>query len=322
MIRRFALPLLIVVIATIAYWAIGGDVRGIGHSLAGFRWWAFIAALGLAFANYAIRFVRWSIYLRQRNIRVSFVDSALVFVAGMSLSITPGKVGELVKSYLLREMADVPVTASAPIVIAERVSDLTALLVLAVVGVALHGFGTAIVWAAAAVIAAGLLVLAWPALAHRMIHLITSPMFTRKFRVQMIEIYSGIASLCRPARLLTATVIGTVAWLCECAGFALIVAAFPGVTANIGLDTLIYAVTTIAGALSFLPGGLGVTEGSMAVWLAKSTPGINGQIAVAATILTRLATLWFAVVIGIIAMAIARRRIAKRTAGAAENLGL
>ena len=55
-------------------------------------------------------------------------SSALVFGAGLSLSITPAKLGELVKSYLLREMHDVPAPQTAPIVVAERVTDLVALL--------------------------------------------------------------------------------------------------------------------------------------------------------------------------------------------------
>ena len=62
-----------------------------------------------------------------------------MFGAGLSLSITPAKLGELVKSYLLREMHDMPAPQTAPIVVAERVTDLIALLVLAVIGVAAYG---------------------------------------------------------------------------------------------------------------------------------------------------------------------------------------
>jgi uncharacterized protein (TIRG00374 family) len=71
---------------------------------------------------------------------------------------------------------------------------------------------------------------------------------------------------------------------------------------------LIYAATTIAGALSFLPGGLGVTEGAMTLLLVQATHGVDSPTAAAATILTRLATLWFAVGLGVIALAAARRK--------------
>ena len=75
---------------------------------------------------------------------------------------------------------------------------------------------------------------------------------------------------------------------------------------------VIYAGTTIAGALSFLPGGLGVTGGAMTLALVEGTSKLDAATALTATLLTRLATLWFAVVIGVALLAVARRRIARR----------
>jgi uncharacterized protein (TIRG00374 family) len=89
--------------------------------------------------------------------------------------------------------------------------------------------------------------------------------------------------------------------------------AFPGAHVDLGLAMVIYAGTTIAGALSFLPGGLGVTEGAMTVALVEGAAKLDPSAAVAATLLTRLATLWFAVVIGVVLLAVARRRIASRS---------
>jgi uncharacterized protein (TIRG00374 family) len=100
-------------------------------------------------------------------------------------------------------------------------------------------------------------------------------------------------------------------------GFALIVNGFPGADVPLGLAILIYAVTTLAGALSFLPGGLLVTEAGMTLFLVRSASGVERATAAAATILTRLATLWFAVALGLVALALYRRLA---PAGAAEAL--
>jgi uncharacterized protein (TIRG00374 family) len=124
--------------------------------------------------------------------------------------------------------------------------------------------------------------------------------------------YDGLASLCRPATLGTATALAMPAWACECVGFALIVNAFPGVHVDLGLAMVIYAATTIAGALSFLPGGLGVTDGAMAMWLARGAARVDQSAAVDATLLTRLATLWFAVALGVVCLAVARRQVRRR----------
>jgi len=302
--------LVIVTVAGIAVFAgfsIYADVSELGERLAGFGWWAFVAALGLALANYFIRFVRWELYLKASDINVPRRISALTFVSGFALSITPGKVGELLKSFLLRETHGVPLTKSAPVVVAERVTDLIALLVLGVVGVAIYGVAQNMVIAGAVCVGAGLVVLSWPRLANGLIGMVSSLKPFRKFGGRLREFYKGLAFLVHPARLSWSTGLAVLAWLAECVGFALIISAFPGTHVPLGLATLIYAATTVAGALSFLPGGLLVTEAAMTWFLVESARGVDEPTAVAATILTRLATLWFAVVLGLIALTILRR---------------
>lgn len=306
----------IVAVIGIAAIVMIGDVRELGDRLGRFQWWAFFACMGLALVNYAIRFLRWQMYLRHQQVRVPTGSSAIVFGAGLSLSITPAKLGELVKSYLLRELHDIPATHTAPIVVAERVTDLIALLLVAVVGVALYGVQTTLVIGAGSVIALGLVLLAWPRPTRALIELATRPGVTRRFRAPLHEVYSGLVSLCRPKLLVLATLIAIPAWGAECIGFALVANAFPGTEVALGLAMVIYAATSIAGALSFLPGGLGVTEGAMTVLLVKSASHIDRATALDATLLTRLATLWFAVLLGLMFLAVARGRIARRTKAA------
>jgi uncharacterized membrane protein YbhN (UPF0104 family) len=304
--RRSWVWLLVAAAIGIAALSTIGDVRHAGDHLDEFGWWAFGATLALALGNYALRFVRWQVYLARRSVRVPLGSSAIVFGAGLSLSITPGKLGELVKSYLLRELHGVPVTTSAPIVVAERVTDLVALVAVALIGVAAYGVQATVVIAAGAAIALGLVLLAWPRPTRALIDLVTRPNALRRLRAPLHETYANLAALCRPAPLAVATAIAIPAWLLECVGFALICNAFPGPGIDIGLAMVIYAATTIAGALSFLPGGLGVTEGAMTLALVHDLGEAN---AVAATLLARLATLWFAVAIGVVFLAIARRAI-------------
>lgn len=307
--KRRLVVVMIVAVAIFVGFSIYADVDELGDRLSGFGWWAFGAALALALVNYAIRFVRWALYLRVAGLEVPAKVSALTFVSGFALSVTPGKIGELLKSFLLRETCGIPVARSAPIVVAERVTDLIALLVLGIAGVAVYGLARGMVLAGAGVVAAGLLVLAWPALAHAVLRGVARLPRMRGLAIKLREFYDGLISLVRPDRLLWSTALAVVAWLAECVGFALIVAAFPGTDVPWGLATLIYATTTIAGALSFLPGGLLVTEATMTLFLVEASRGVDQPTAVAATILTRLATLWFAVILGLITLAIFRRII-------------
>lgn len=289
-----------------------GDIRGLGDRLAGFTWSAFVAGLGLALCNYGLRFVRWQLYLKRQGVSVPVGSSAIVFGAGLSLSITPAKLGELLKSYLLRELHAIAAPRTAPIVVAERVTDLIALLVLTIAGVAVYGLQPRLVATAAGLVGVGLVLLAWPRPTRAVIAALTQPMRWRRLRAPLFDTVDNLAQLCRPKALVSATAIAVPAWACECVGFAIICNAFPGSHVELGLATAIYAGTTIAGALSFLPGGLGVTEGAMTVALMHGATHFDRSTAVAATLLTRLVTLWFAVLLGIAFLAVARRRIAQR----------
>jgi glycosyltransferase 2 family protein len=322
-VRRHILLAVVVVIGAAAVVALG-DVRHLVDRLGGFHVSAFLIALGLALANYAIRFLRWQLYLRRQALQVPMVDSALIFGAGLSLSITPGKIGELVKSFLLRERFAIPATRTAPIVVAERVTDLVALLLLAVAGVAAYGLATGLVVAASIPIGVGLVLLAWPRPTRAGIELVTRPQRLRRWRAPLHELYAGLAALCRPRTLVIATALAIPAWACECIGFAEIVNGFPGAHVDLGVAVVIYAATTIAGALSFLPGGLGVTEGAMIVLLVRAAHHLDGSTALDATLLTRLATLWFAVLLGVGCLAVAQRRARRHAAAnrpAAEQRG-
>ena len=244
-----------------------------------------------------------------------------MFVAGLSLSITPGKLGELVKSYLLRELHGMPATQTAPIVVAERVTDLIALLVLAVVGVAVVRRRDRRSWSSpGGVVAFGLVLLAWPRPTRALIDLVTRPRCLRRFREPLHEIYGGLAALCRPScsssRPRSRPGVGLRVHRLRADRQRV-----PRRPRRLGLAMLIYAATTIAGALSFLPGGLGVTEGAMTILLVAERRRLDRATALAATLLTRLATLWFAVALGLVCLALPRAASqARDRAAEAANL--
>src|SRR5262249_42712401 len=147
--------------------------------------------------------------------------------------------------------------------------------ILGILGVWAYGVGLATVVAAGAVTAAGILVLAWRRAAHAVIALVGRLPLAGRIAPNLLDSYDHMELLVRPLPLAWATLLGTLAWMCECVGFALIVNGFPGAHVPVGLATLIYAVTTVAGALSFLPGGLLVTEASMTVLLVAAAQGLD-----------------------------------------------
>ena len=123
----------LVVIGVIGYGDFGETVR----QLAGFPLTHLLAALALALLNYLLRFARWSFYLKVLDVNIPLATSALVFLSGLAMSITPGKVGEVLKSHLLQDRVGVPVSTSLPAVVMERLTDLVAVIILGLIGLAL-----------------------------------------------------------------------------------------------------------------------------------------------------------------------------------------
>jgi uncharacterized protein (TIRG00374 family) len=286
-------------------WANAGRVA---EALRAFHWSMAALACLLAAGNYLVRFGRWQYYLRVLGLRVAPRDSVLVFFAGFSLTVTPGKLGEAVKAFLLRASHGFAVARTAPIVIAERVSDLLALLLLALAGVFTFDVDRRFLVAGAALVLGGVLVVSLDPLAEAALALAARVPGVRRFAPKLREMHVATAALLHPKPLVLATAISTASWFLECLAFWIVVRGFPGVGLDLRGATFIYASMTIAGALSFLPGGLGVTEAGMLALLVKFGTGMDRGQAAAATFVTRGATLWFAVALGLPALVLYTRR--------------
>jgi uncharacterized protein (TIRG00374 family) len=277
-------------------------------SLRAFAWPAAAGALALAAINYVLRFWKWEVYLRRLGVRIPLVDSFWIFLSGFALTVTPGKVGEVLKSYLLREAHGVPMARTAPIVLAERLTDLVALAAIALVGVGALAGGERLAWVALALVGVAVACVASETLAHAVIGLIGALPMVGRMAPKLREFYAATRTLLAPAPLVATTLLSIVAWLCECVAFWLVLRGFPGAEASLKLCAFIYATMTIAGALSFLPGGLGVQEIGMAQLLVAQAHGVTAATAAAATFVTRLCTLWFAVLVGVAALVVVQRR--------------
>ena len=286
------------------FWA---DLDAVLEHVASFNWLVFFAALGLAFGNYMIRFAKWEYYLRLIGVRLGRAESLGVFLSSFLLTVTPGKIGEVVKSVFLKKSRGIPVSVTAPIVLAERLTDLIALMCLALIGISTYRYGVEALAASAALVALGLAILSVPKVSLGMIAVCERLPVIGRVAPKLRTAYGSMRTLIAPLPLVFATIISIAAWSLECIAFFLVIRGFQDADPELLAATFLYAVATILGAISFLPGGLGVTEGSMAVLLEELGLMSDQASAVAATCLIRLATLWFAVLVGLVAFLWYRR---------------
>jgi uncharacterized protein (TIRG00374 family) len=269
--------------------------------------WSFALACALAFGNYVLRFFKWEFYLARLEIRgVPKWDSFLTFLSGFVLTVTPGKVGEVFKALVLFETYEVPMTKTAPIVVAERVTDLIGIIVLIVLGSL--GFNGGLRWAAAGAVLVTMLlvVVASRRLSMAIIGIVERlPGRLGKIGPKLHAMYDSLATMLRPKNLLWPTLLSIAAWSLECFSLWVILRGF-GQTTSVPLCMFFYATSTLAGALVPVPGGLGVTEGALQQQLVDFGH-VPEAASTAAMILVRFATLWFAVLVGFVALSLLKR---------------
>jgi uncharacterized protein (TIRG00374 family) len=257
--------------------------------------WVVLGLLALSLSNYLLRFVRWGRYLDLLDAPVDWRINLNAYFAGFALTTSPGKLGETLRSVLLKPHG-VPAAASLAAFFAERASDLLAILVLTAIGLWSYAPARPIVGLALAGVVLALLLVQWTALIAAVdAWAAARPQKWAKLVVSLCEIVLHFRRCFSLSAMSMGLLIGVVAWLAEGVGFWWLLDAL-GHPLPLSTAVFIYAFAMLIGGLSFLPGGLGSSEAVMIGLLAMN--GFPEAAAVSATLICRLATLWFAVGLG------------------------
>jgi uncharacterized protein (TIRG00374 family) len=292
-----------------------GDFQKVGGDLKDFRWELMPLILLVTCGNYLLRFVKWEYYLRQIGVSgLRRIDSFLIYFSGLGMTVTPGKIGEWLKSYLLKEVHGTSVTKSAPILLAERLTDSLGLLIIAGTGVVVFGNGT---WPIVVLIAVGSVAAIGvsrhrPA-SHALLRFAARLPLAGRFVPHFEEFYESTYVLMNPRGIALMTVLSVGSWFFEVLAFYLTLV---GLGVSAGPDTLFKAafilpIATLAAAVLLTPGGLGVAETGIAS-LSQELLDMGKGAATAGTLIVRIATLWFGVLLGLAMFAILTHRLGKQ----------
>ncbi len=282
----FSLLLAFLVMIGIALYADGPRMIA---ALAHFQWQFLPLILGFTLFNYAGRFGKWQYYLKRLQIVVPWRSSLLIFLSGLSMAITPGKAGELLKSYLLKSVSGTPVSRSAPIIVAERLTDGIALLAMTTIGLVLYRSGWQLLLVLLFIGLTGIILIQNRPLALKALELGERFPLVARLAPAIRAFYESAYTLLQWRPLLLAICIGIISWTGECVALYFV---YQGLGVAPGIDlfikaTFILAFSSLIGSASGLPGGLGSADGSMlALTLLMITPSTT--IGGAATLLIRL----------------------------------
>lgn len=290
----------VVIVSIIGYliwvFATGYEEFLAGFSSIGFTGLAILLLLSLF--NYLTRFLRWHWMINKVNpTKIDIVYHCKIYLAGFALTATPGKVGEAVRSYYLKPEG-VPVNSSLAALLAERMLDILSVLIISILAI-IHF--TEYRWVGISILV-GILLLILIIRSQFIIKVleaglkISGSSFLQKVLRLSIDTITSTRSYMTLDVWFFGLLIGLVSWGAEAYGFYLLLKWLTGADLIL-LASGIYSFSMIIGAVSFLPGGLGGAEVTMAGLL--TLIGISLSDATTATIICRLVTLWFAVILGL-----------------------
>jgi glycosyltransferase 2 family protein len=296
--RKFSLAFLIMALSMLGYLAAIhlADQAEILASLRELGGAQLALILALSLVNYGLRFLRWHWLITRLGHGVPPFQHLSYYLGGFAFTVTPGKAGEGIRAVYLKPHG-VSYMDSLAALFMERLQDLLTIGLLSALIIYQFQDFQWLVLAALLLLALVTWTIGLPSLPANLL------LLEKKISVRPLSfvlrhlagLFDAATRLRQPSLFGTGMLLGVVAWAAE--GFALyLILVWLGMDISLPVAMGIYALSLLVGAASLLPGGLGGTEVAMAALLALS--GASPTIAVAATLLCRLTTLWFAVILG------------------------
>lgn len=288
-----------------------------------YPWLLIVPVILQKFVSWFFRFLEWHYYLGvvQARDKISLFDSAILFVSGFTMAVSPGKVAEMLKTVVLKNKTGVPIAASAPVVIAERVVDGLAVIILSFIALLLAGDGIdlgpyrPLIFISTGLLVAGLVVVQIRPLAYFALSILAHVPVVRRLHGWLVDFYNSSYEIFKLKHVIPTTGFGMIASLGDAIGFVIILAGFGlEVTWLLFLQAMvIVCLSSAIGALSGVPNGAGITEISVSAMLtiivATTNPLVTPAVAAAAALIEGFFHKWFRVFVGLGVAVIFRHRL-------------
>ncbi|MDF2857245.1 MAG: hypothetical protein K0Q87_3096 [Neobacillus sp.] len=295
----------VVIYIAFLFW---GDLSSIGVIIRTIPTKIYVISLLVVFFGFFIKSIKLLYTLMVLNIKVSFKDSLFIFFIGTAFVITPGKLGELIKPYLIKRKFNIEMSRTIPIIFSDHLSAFIAWIVFIAMTIAAFSIGYAPILILILILVAGISFLQSKSFFIKLIEKVTSLSFLQKYRPSILNLYLSTYDLLKIKPLLITTSFAAAGCLTECIPLYLILKSLD-IDIAFGQSTFIVGIGTVAGTMSMLPGGIGVNEISVVGLLMHL--GLDKSLAVSVSLIERLFILWSGVVIGLAVLLFTRKRYFK-----------
>ena len=293
--------LILVLVAVVGIYAIFlfiSDYNIISEKISNFKINYLPLILLFVSASWIPLIIKWHLLLKNCEIHVPLKKNILVFLSGAAFEITPGQIGVLIKSQILKTSFNIPRTRTVPVIFIEKMYDLVGAILASIIGIIILGIEPYLIIVAILVLAIIFFFMYYRPASKLFFKRVTKTKFFSKY-VENISEFDKVIQKSTNVKIATTCILLAVTyWFIISAAVYYTLIAFD---INI-LDYLevlaIYATSVLLGAISFIPGGIGITEGSITGLLTLN--GIDVSTALILSIMIRIFTLWYSVGVGFV----------------------
>ena len=269
-------------------------------AISGFALPLLLPILFLNLAAHGVRALRWNCFLNHLEVDVSHREGLLLYFAGLSMLLTPALLSGAVRVWLIKVKEGTGVSRTLPIIMAERLTDLLGLMVLAMIGILSFGFGFITIGSTLVVMVIVVMLLRRPHLIRRGMAHFHRRWPDSKLLQALDSAFESSYTLLNPRLFVITAILSLISWSLTWVAFYLVMQGFE-VELAAATTCFVFAFPTILGLVSQVPGGLGAEEGGIVALLHEYKQVALGT-ATAVALVYRLATLWFSVMVGLVSL--------------------
>ena len=295
--------LILVLVAVVGIYAVFlfvSDFNIVSEKISNFKINYLPLILLLVSASLVPLIIKWHFLLKNCEIDIPLTKSIAVFLSGLAFEITPGQIGVLMKSQILKTSFNISHTKTVPIVMVEKVYDLIGAILASIIGIIILGMDLYLIIIAILVLTIVFFIIYYRPASKLFLKRITKTKFFSKY-VENISEFDKIVQKSTSVKIATICILLAVTyWFIISTAVYYTLIAFDVNTLDYLKVLAIYATSALLGAVSLIPGGVGIAEGTIAGLL--TLEGIDISIALVLSVVIRIFTFWFVVVVGFISL--------------------
>jgi uncharacterized protein (TIRG00374 family) len=250
---------LIISIAIFTILLLIGDVNSIKSNIQQFNWFYVLFAIGFFLLAIGIRVLRWHFWFHKIGPAVSFKSSMLFYMSGFAFTITPGRVGEAIRSYFIKRDYGVTQSKTVPLVLVERFYDLTGLIIITAFALIFVDFNKYILIIPISFLVGFFVITQNKNFIRRILSKISTIKFLSKFAPNAEESSDVLSQMLNFRNFTPSSLLGALIAILDVMGAFMILHGLH-VEINFAKFILVISVSIVGGSLSFIPGGIGIQE--------------------------------------------------------------